>query len=76
MSATKPDNLTLALQKTTEGFTAIVYRPTDNNIFDICQLLVPVLMKTKYNNLALTNNISEIFYLPSVTIRSKRKGLI
>ena len=47
MSATKPENITLAIQKATEGFTAIVDRQTDNNIIDIRQLLLPVLMKTK-----------------------------
>ena len=47
MSATKPADLTLALQKATEGFTEIMDRPTDNNLIEILQLLVPVLMKTK-----------------------------
>ena len=58
MSETKPDNLTLALQKATEGFTAIVDRPTDNDLIEIRQLLVPVLMKTKYYELTLTYNLS------------------
>ena len=57
MSATKPDNLTLALQKATEGFTAIVDWPTDNDLIEIRQLLIPVLMKTKYNELTLTHNL-------------------
>ena len=50
MSATKPADLTLAIQKATEGFTVIVDRPTDNDLIDIRQLLVPVLMKTKYES--------------------------
>ena len=60
MSATKPDDLTLALQKATEGFTAIVDRPTDNDIINIRQLLLPVLMTTKYNKLILTHNLSGV----------------
>ena len=58
MSATKPVDLTLALQKATEGFTAIVDRPMDTDIIDIRQLLLPVLMKTKYDELTLTHNLS------------------
>ena len=57
MSATKPDDLTLALQKKAKGLTAIVDRPTDNDIIKIRQMLVPVLMKTKYDELTLTHNI-------------------
>ena len=57
MSATKPDDLTLALHKVTEGFTANVDRPTDNDIIKIRQLLLPVLMKTNYEELTLTHNI-------------------
>ena len=57
MSATKPANLTLALQKATEGFKEIVDRPTDNYIINIQQLLLPVLMQTKYDELTLTDNL-------------------
>ena len=57
MSATKSADLTLDLQKATEGFTAIVDRPTDTDIIDIRQLLLPVLTKTKYNEITLTHNI-------------------
>ena len=64
MSATKPEDLTLALQKATEGFTAIVDRPTDNYLTEIRKLLVPVLMKTKYDELTLTHNLLG-FILPS-----------
>ena len=64
MSATKPDDLTLALQKATEGFTAIADQPKDNDIIKIRQLLVPVLMKTKYDELNLTQNLSGVI-LPS-----------
>ena len=60
MSATKPADLTLSLQKATEGFTSIVDRPTDNDLIEIRQLLLPVLMKTKYNELALTHNLSGV----------------
>ena len=70
MSATKPADLTLTLHKATEGFTAIVDRPTDNDLIDICQLLLPVLMKTKYNELTLTHNLS------GVILPSKRYGQI
>ena len=58
MSATKPADLTLTLQKATEGFTEIVDRPTDNDLIEIRQLLIPVLMKTKYDELTLTHNLS------------------
>ena len=64
MSANKLANLTLALHKATEGFTTIVDQPTDNDLIEIRQLLVPVLMKTKYNELTLTHNLSG-FILPS-----------
>ena len=64
MSATKLADLTLKIQKTTEGLTAIVDRPTDNDMIDIRQLLVPVLMKTKYDELNLTHNLLEVI-LPS-----------
>ena len=64
MSETKPADLTLTLQKRTEGFTAIVDPPTDNDLIEIRQLLVPVLMKTKYDKLNLTQNILGVI-LPS-----------
>ena len=64
MLATKPADLTLALHKATEGFTAIVDRPTDNNLIEIHQLLLPVLIKSKYDKLTLTHNISGVV-LPS-----------
>ena len=64
MSATKLANLTLALQKATEGFTAIVDHPTDNNLIKICQLILPVLMNTKYDKLTLTHNLLGVI-LPS-----------
>ena len=64
MSATKPADLTLALQKATEGFMAIVDRPMDNNLIDIRQLILPVLMKTKYDELTLMHNLSGVI-LPS-----------
>ena len=64
MLATKPANLTIALQKATEGFTVIVDRPTDNDLIEIRQLLVPVLMKTKYDELTLTHILSGVI-LPS-----------
>ena len=64
MSETKPADLTLALQKAIDVFTAIVDRPTDNDLIKIRQLLVPVLMKTKYNELTLPHNLSGVI-LPS-----------
>ena len=60
ISATKPADLTLALQKATDGFTAIVDQPTDTNIIDIQQLLLPVLTNTKYDKLTFTHNISGV----------------
>ena len=57
MSETKPADLTLALQKATERFAEIADRPTDNYIINIRQLLLPVLIKTKYEKLTLTHNI-------------------
>ena len=57
MSATNPADLTLALQKAKEGFTVIVDGPTDNYLIEIRKLLVPVLIKTKYNELTLTHNL-------------------
>ena len=64
MSETNPAYLTLALQKATEGFTAIVDRPTDNDLIKIRKLLVPVLINTKYNELTLTHNLWGVI-LPS-----------
>ena len=64
MSVTKPADLTLAPQKATEGFTAIVDQPTENDLIEIRQLLVPVLMKTNYDELTLTHNLSEVILLP------------
>ena len=58
MSATNPADLTLALKKATEGFTAVVDRPTDKKIIDIRKQLLPILMKTKYDELTLTHNLS------------------
>ena len=60
MSATKPSDITLALQKVTERFTEIVDHPTDNDIIDIFQLLLFVLMKTEYDELTLTHNLSGV----------------
>ena len=64
MLATKPADLTLTLQKATEGFTAIVDWPTDNELIKISQLLVPIIIKTKYDELTLTHNLLG-FILPS-----------
>ena len=64
VSVNKPADLTLALQKAIGGFTAIVDRPTDNYIIEFRQLLIPVLMKTKYNELTLTHNFLGVI-LPS-----------
>ena len=42
----------------------IVDRPTDNDIINTPQLFLPVLMRTKYDELTLTHNISGVI-LPS-----------
>ena len=60
MSVTKPADLTLSLLKVTEGFTAIVDQPTDTDIINIQQLILPVLMKTKYDEITLTRNLSGV----------------
>ena len=60
MSATKPAELTLVTQKATKGFTVIVDRPMDNDLIEIRQLLVPVLMKTTYDELTLQHNLSGV----------------
>ena len=60
MSATKSEDLTLALQKATEVFTVIVDHPTGTDNINIWKLLLPVLMKTKYDTLTLTHNISGV----------------
>ena len=60
MPATKPAELTLAIQKATEGFTVIVDRPTENDLIEIRQLLVPVLMKTTYYELTLQHNLAGV----------------
>ena len=57
MLETNPGDLNLALQKATEVFIAIVDCPTDTDIIDIQKLLLPVLMKTKYDELTLTHNL-------------------
>ena len=48
MSGTKSSDITLAPQKATEGFTAIVDLPADNDIIKIRQLLLTILMMTKW----------------------------
>ena len=60
MLATKTAELTLAIQKATEGFTVIVDRPADNNLIEIQQLLVPVLMNTTYDELTLQHNLAGV----------------
>ena len=57
MLPTKPADITPALQKTTEEFITIVDHPTDNDIINIQQLLLPILMKTKYDEITLTHNL-------------------
>ena len=60
MSTTKPADLTLAIQIATERFTSIIDLPTDKEIINIRQLLLPVLMTTKYDELTLTHNLSGV----------------
>ena len=57
MSATKPDDLTLVIQKVTEGLMVIMDRPTDNDLIEIRQIIILVLMKTTYDELTLKHNI-------------------
>ena len=57
MSETKPAYLTRAVHKTTEVFTEIMDHPTDNIIIGTPQSLLPVLMKTKYDEITLTHNL-------------------
>ena len=68
MSVTKPADLTLALQNATEGFTDIVDQLTDTDIIDIRQIILPVLMRTKYDKLALT------YYLSGVILPKDRSN--
>ena len=60
MSETKPADITPTLQKATEVFKAIVDFPTDTDIIDIQKLLLPVLMKTKYDYITLTHKLSGV----------------
>ena len=60
MSKTNPADLTLALQKATEGFTAIVDHLMDTKIIDIKQLLLTLLMKINYDDIKLTHNLLEV----------------
>ena len=63
MSATKPGELTLAIEKSSKVFAAIAKKPTDDDIFNFRQLLVLVLMITKYGELKNKHNLSG-FILP------------
>ena len=74
MSATKPADLTLAIQKATEGFTVIVDRPTDNDLIEVRQLLVPVLMKTIYDELTLEHNFSVVILPAKLYEHIYKKG--
>ena len=74
MSATKPAELTLAIQKLTEGFTVIVDRPTDNDLIEIWQLLVPVLMKTTYDELTLQHNLAGVILTTESYEQIYKKG--
>ena len=74
MSATKPAELTLATQKATEGFTVIVDRPTDNDLIEILQLLVPVLMKTTYDELTLKHNLAGVILTTKRYEQIHKKG--
>ena len=40
--------ITLLLAKATEEFTPILGPPTDNNIFKICETLMPILHNIEY----------------------------
>ena len=49
-------------------------RTTDNNLIDIRQLLVPVLMNTKYDELTLTNNLSGVIISSDIYQQIYKKG--
>ena len=56
MLVTKPADVILALQKAMKGFTTIIDQPKDTDTIDSCQLIFPVLMKKKCNELTLRHN--------------------
>ena len=68
MSETNPEDLKFSLQKAREGFTAILECPMDTEIINIRELLFYVLMKTKYDELTLTHNLSRVI-LPTEQYR-------
>ena len=74
MSETKPSKLTPAIQKATEGFTVIVDSSTDNDLIEIWQLLVPVLMKTTYDELTLQHNLAGVILLTEHYEQIYKKG--
>ena len=65
MLATKPAELTLAIEKASEVFSAIAKKPTDDDIFYIGQLLALVLMRTRYNELKNEHKFSGVI-LPQI----------
>ena len=65
MSDTKPAELTLAIKKLSKGFIKIAAKPTYDDIFNIRQLLVPIFMSTKYDELKNENNLSGVI-LPQI----------
>ena len=74
MSATKPTELTVAIQKAREGFTVIVDSPTNNDLIEIRQLLVPVLMKTTYDELTLQHNLAGVILPTERSEQIYKKG--
>ena len=74
MSATKPAELTIHIQKAMEGFTVIVGRPTDNDLIEIRQLLVPILMKTTYDELTLQHNLAGVILPTELYEQIYKKG--
>ena len=63
MLDTKPVELTLAIEKLSKGFAANTTKPTDDDIINTLQLLVPVLMSTTYDELKNEHNISGVILL-------------
>ena len=51
-----------------------IVRPTDNNLIEIRQLIAPVLMKTNYDELTLTHNLSGVIISSEYYKQIYKKG--
>ena len=74
MSATKPEDIALTLQNATEGFIAIVDQPTYTHIINIRELLLLVLIQTKYNDITLRHNLPGVIFIMDKYEHIYRKG--